>query len=206
MADMHGTFGDNTPAKHRLTYRELAEHFGISADAARMKAKRKAKAGRWVIIPGNHPSDTVRVELPADDLHERVGRERIRRSPPERSTRTPDPEQVNGTPERLLTALEQIIPMTEHLLVANREAQARIADLTDQLLAAKEAHRRDAMDLAAAETRDMGTKAELERALADRLTLQQQALARTASLQRQLAEHRRPLWRKALGLPPNGLA
>jgi hypothetical protein len=196
---MHGTLGENTPAKHRLTYRELAEHFGISADAARMKAKRKAKAGRWAIIPGNHPSDTVRVELPAEDLHERVGRERIKRSPPERSPRTQHPEQS-------FALVEQLIPMTERLLIDYREAQSRIRELTDELIAAKEAHRRDAMDLAAAETREMGTKAELERALADRLTLQQQALARTASLQRQLAEHRRPLWRKALGLPPKGLA
>jgi hypothetical protein len=163
---MHGTFGDNTPAKHRLTYRELAEHLGISPDAARMKAKRKTKAGRWAIIPGNHPSDTVRVELPADDLHERVGGERKQAVQGERSPRTPDPERVNGNHERLLTALEQIMPMTEHLLAANREAQARITDLTDQLLASHKAHAADRAELAAAEMREMGTKAELERAIA----------------------------------------
>lgn len=31
----------------RLSYRDLAERLGISPDAARMKAKRKAKAGAW---------------------------------------------------------------------------------------------------------------------------------------------------------------
>jgi hypothetical protein len=160
VADMHGTMGDNTPTKHRLTYRELAEHFGISADAARMKAKRRVKAGRWAIIPGNHPSDTVRVELPVDDLRERVGRERTRRSPPEHLPRTQQPEQS-------FALVEQLIPMTERLLIDYREAQSRIRELTDQLMAAKEAHRRDAMELSAAEAREMGTKAELERALAD---------------------------------------
>jgi hypothetical protein len=181
---MHGTFGDNTPAKHRLTYRELAEHFGISADAARMKAKRKAKAGRWAIIPGNHPSDTVRVELPAVDLDERVGGERkpVRG---ERSPRTPEPERTNGNPERLLTALEQIMPMTEQLLTANREAQTRIADLTDQLLASQNAHAADRAELAAAEMREMGTKAELERALED-----------LAALERLVSRLRRPWWRR----------
>jgi hypothetical protein len=181
---MHGTLVDNTPAKHRLTYRELAERLGISADAARMKAKRKAKAGRWAIIPGNHPSDTVRVELPAVDLDERVGGERkpVRG---ERSPRTPEPERTNGNPERLLTALEQIMPMTEYLLVANREAQARITDLTDQLLASNNAHAVDRAELAAAEMREMGTKAELERALQD-----------TRHLRRSLIDLKTPRWRR----------
>lgn len=177
---MHGTFGDNTPEKHRLTYRQLAEHFGISPDAARMKAKRKVKAGRWAIIPGNHPSDTVHVELPAADLAERVGGERQERVSPERSARTREPEQPNAIAEQMLTQLA--------------DAQERIRSLTDQLVEAKEAHRRDAMDLAATEAREMGTKAELERALAD-----------LAALERQLAHHRRPLWRKAFGLPPKRL-
>ncbi len=182
MADKHGTFGDDTLTKHRLTYRQLAEHFGISPDAARMKAKRKAKVGRWAIIRGNHPSDTVRVELPADDLHERVGRERIRRSPPERSPRTQQPEHS-------FALVEQLIPMTERLLVDYRDAQSRIRELTDELMAAKEAHRRDAMELVAAETRELGTKAELDR-----------ALDHIQALRRRLARANRPIWRKALGL------
>jgi hypothetical protein len=52
----------------RLSYRELAERLSISPDAARMKAKRKVKAGLWRLIPGNHPSDRVTVEIPANDL------------------------------------------------------------------------------------------------------------------------------------------
>lgn len=178
---MHGTFADKTAEKHRLTYREIAAHFGISADAARMKAKRKAKAGRWAIIPGNHPSDTVRVEIPADDLAERVGGEQPERNGRERSPRTREGEQPNAIAEQMLASLT--------------EAQARIRHLTDQLIEAKEAQGRDAAELAAAETRELGTKAELERALAD-----------LAALERQLASYRRPLWRKAFGLPPKKVA
>jgi len=175
---MHGTFGDNTPEKHRLTYRQLAEHFGISPDAARMKAKRKVKAGRWAIIPGNHPSDTVHVELPAADLAKRVGGERQERVSPERSPRTPAPEHPN---ERLLDALSDAVSLL-------KPAQEQIERLHAELMEAKEAHRLDAMELVAAEMREMGTKAELERALAD-----------LATLERQLAQHQRPLWRKAFG-------
>jgi hypothetical protein len=173
--------GDDTPEKHRLTYRELGEHFGISPDAARMKAKRKAKAGRWAIIPGNHPSDTVRVELPGSDLerlNRRVGGVRPERLAPEQTPRTPQPE-------RAFALVEQLIPLTERLLTDFREAQGRIRELTDQLVQAKEDHRRDAMELAAAETREMGTKAELER-----------ALAHVAALQKQLHQRRKAWWRR----------
>ena len=52
----------------QLTYRELADRLGASPDAARMKAKRAVNKGRWRIIPGNHPNDPVRVELPAIDI------------------------------------------------------------------------------------------------------------------------------------------
>jgi hypothetical protein len=157
--------GDDTPEKHRLTYREIGEHFGISPDAARMKAKRKAKTGSWAIIPGNHPSDTVRVEIPGGDLegpHRSVGGVRSERSTSEQPPRT-------AQPERAFALVEQIIPLTERLLADFREAQGRIRALTEQLVQAREDHRRDAMELAAVETREMETKAELERALAARL-------------------------------------
>lgn len=155
----------------KLSYRDLADRLGISADAARMKAKRKAKVGLWRIIPGNHPSDKVMVELPAADLSERVGGEHAERVIPERSPRTHSPEQANG--------------LAEHFLAQLAAAQERIEALTDQLVEAKEAHKRDAMDLAATEAREMGTKAELERALADIADLKQEVTSLT-----------RPWWRR----------
>lgn len=160
----------------KLTYRGLAERLGISPDAARMKAKRKAKTGGWRIIPGNHPNDAVLVEVPTAELNstERVGRKRDARSGGERTPRTPEPERANALAEQALASLA--------------DAQARVRDLTDQLIETKNAHRRDAAELAAAEMRELGTKAELERALVD-----------IAGLRDQLDQARRSWWQKVWG-------
>src|SRR4051812_4403378 len=50
-----------------VTYREIAERFGIGVEGARLKAKRRAAKGSWRIVPGNHPQDVVRVEVPEDE-------------------------------------------------------------------------------------------------------------------------------------------
>ena len=50
-----------------VTYREIAERFGIGVEGARIRAKRRAAKGLWRIIPGNHPQDVVRVEVPEDE-------------------------------------------------------------------------------------------------------------------------------------------
>ena len=173
-----------TEQEQRLSYRDIADHFGISADAARMKARRKAKAGRWRIIPGNHPNDTVLVEIPVEDLTERAGGERRATVQGERTPRTIAPERTNESPERVLQLLASAISLL-------KPAQDQIERLHAELMEAKEAHRRDAMELAAAETREMGTKADLER-----------ALHHVDVLRRRLAKANRPLWRKALGLSP----
>lgn len=54
----------------RVTYREISERFGIGLEGARIKAKRRATKGLWKIIPGNHPQDVIRVEIPADEFNE----------------------------------------------------------------------------------------------------------------------------------------
>lgn len=175
---MQGAMQDNF---ERLSYRDLADRLGISPDAARMKAKRKVKAGLWRIIPGNHPSERVLIEMPAADLNgspERVGGEQRQRATGERTPRTVEAEQGNALAEQFLASLT--------------EAQERIRQLTDQLLAGNEAHRRDAMELAAAEMREIGTKAELERALADVAVLKDQ-------LRLLMERQRKPWWRKIFG-------
>jgi DNA-binding Lrp family transcriptional regulator len=182
----------------QLSYRDLAERLNISPDAARMKAKRKAKAGLWRIIPGNHPSERVMIELPATDLREapkRVGGEQSRPTEGERLPRTKGSERGNVLAEQLLVNLgeaqariqqltDQLVDAKDVLVSAydklnsnNRElAAAQVEALTakQETLEVKEAHRRDAMELTAAEMREMGTKAELERALADVAVLQDQ--------------------------------
>jgi enoyl-CoA hydratase/carnithine racemase len=142
------------PELLHLTYKELAERMGISVDAARMKAKREAKKGRWQIIPGNHPSDKVTVIIPDSDLNtqgERVGTDEAERYGYAKG-RTPKPEQ------------------DEKLFTLYADAQARIQMLTDQLLEAQN----DRIELAASTMREMALAAEIDalqaqlnRALAD---------------------------------------
>lgn len=124
----------------QLTYRELGERLGISADAARMKAKRAAKSGRWRVIAGNHPSDPVRVELPEQDVQS-VGGEQFKRSSPERKTRTP--------PDATLTALQA--------------AQEHLRAVTSQLTDEMERHRATAVELGRTEAKVENLQAEIIR-------------------------------------------
>ncbi len=194
----------------QLSYRELADRLGVSPDAARMKAKRKVKAGLWRIIPGNHPSDRVLVELPANDLGvqpSRVGTVHPAQKPAQTHEHTP-----NSMTERLLdelaaararndhltdrlieakdvlgTAYDKLITLNQELVSARIEliaAKDELIATKDEVVEAKGAHQRDAVDLAAAEMREMGTKAELERALLD-----------VAALHRQIASLGQPWWR-----------
>lgn len=158
--------------KLKLTYRELADRLGISPDAARMKAKRALKSGRWHIIPGNHPSDPVRVELPAADAikPERVAGERAARSPGERTGRTSDRTEPSGVVEAL------------------QAAQTRITELTDQLTAEKDRHRETAVELATATTKADFLEAELARVGAE-----------ADDLREELRRERRTLWQRLTG-------
>ena len=142
------------PELVHLTYKQLADRLGISTDAARMKAKREAKKGRWQIIAGNHPSDKVTVLIPDSDLNAKP--ERVSTDAPERydytKGRTHKPEQ------------------DERLFTLYTEAQQRIQTLTDQLLEAQN----DRIELAASNMREMALAGEIEalqaqlnRALAD---------------------------------------
>jgi hypothetical protein len=184
----------------RLSYRELAERLSISPDAARMKAKRKIKAGLWRLIPGNHPSDRVTVEIPANDLGvqpSRGGTVRSAQKPEQSPQHTP-----NSMTERLLdelaavrarndhltdrlleakdvlgTAYDKLITLNQELVSARIEliaAKDKVIAVKDEVIDVKEAQKRDERELAAAETREMGTKAELERALMDVEVLKQQ--------------------------------
>ena len=155
-----------------LTYRDLAERLGISTDAARMKARRAVKSGRWRIITGNHPNDPVRVELPVTDLTEPkvTGGERLARSTGERKGRS--------------TARTD----SDALAVTLQAAQARIAELTDQLTAEKDRHRETAVELAKATVRIDTLDAELAR-----------LDATVVDLEHDLERARRSWWQKLTG-------
>jgi hypothetical protein len=184
----------------RLSYRELAERLSISPDAARMKAKRKIKAGLWRLIPGNHPSDRVMVEIPANDLGVQASRGSTVH-PAQKTERYPE-HLPNSIADRLLdelaaararnedltdrlieakdvlgTAYNKLIGLNQELVSARIELIAAKDELIagkGEVIAAKEAHKRDERELAAAEMREMGTKAELDRALTDVRTFKEQ--------------------------------
>jgi chromosome segregation ATPase len=167
-----------------------------------MKAKRKVKAGLWRIIPGNHPSDRVMVELPANDLGvqaSRVGTVHPAHKPAQTHEHSP-----NSIADRLLDELAAARARNDHLtdrlieakdvlgtaydklIALNQElvsARIELIAAKDKVIEAKDAHKRDERDLAAAEMREMGTKAELERAQAD-----------IALLKSQITPLRRPWW------------
>ena len=61
-----------------MTYREIATALGLAGpDSARMRVKRQG----WRIVTGNHPRDTVHVEVPQNALSERSRRSETKRLP-----------------------------------------------------------------------------------------------------------------------------
>ncbi|HWI04777.1 MAG TPA: hypothetical protein VNT52_13285 [Acidimicrobiales bacterium] len=114
----------------RVTYREIAERFGIGIEGARLKAKRRAAKGLWRIIPGNHPQDVVRVEMPEAEFAE--GQDAPRRGaahePNEGTPTTPPQQGDQGRDTNDLVALVDVISqlsaqalaMTERLIAAER--------------------------------------------------------------------------------------
>ncbi|WP_126174616.1 hypothetical protein [Altericroceibacterium xinjiangense] len=181
----------------QLGYRELAERLGISADAARMKAKRAAKRGRWRIIPGNHPSDRVLVELPLADLNvpERVGGDAPKRPKGERQGGEQQPERATD-------------PLMLDMVQTLRDASAHIAHLTEQMGDEKDAHRQTATELGEAKTRAAMLSREVERLQIERADLEARiddgrgslewAAAEIERLETKLASARRSWWRRLI--------
>jgi hypothetical protein len=136
-----------------------------------MKAKRAAEIGRWRIIPGNHPSDRVSIEVPVEDLNafKRVGGDE-----PERSyggtLRTQDAAE-DRTETR--TPSDPVLP---HMFALLQSAHDRLEQLNRQLSEEMRAQRQTAVALAGTESREAGlieAVAQLEareKALQDKLS------------------------------------
>jgi len=175
-----------------LSYRELAERLRVSPDAARMKAKRKAKAGLWRIIPGNHPLDRVTIELPLTDLitSEHAGGEQEEAITVVRPSKTKNPQ-----PEQSQERVDELTVFIEGLLAA----QSRAEKLTEQLQEAHAAHARTisqlhaqinalAADVRAEKEAHLGTAIDLGQQLrAAHNALHQDGLARVAAETREKA-------------------
>jgi hypothetical protein len=152
------------------------------------------------------------VELPANDLGvqlSRGGTVRAAQKPEQDTERTPNrivdrlldelavararndhlTDRLIEAKDVLGIAYDKLIMLNQELVSARIEliaAKDEVVAAKDKVVAAKGAHQRDAVDLAAAEMREMGTKAELERALDDVAVLKEQL---------RLARQRRSWWR-----------
>jgi hypothetical protein len=143
-----------------LTYRELAERLGLSPDSARIKAKRR----KWQAIPGNHPSEPVRVLVPVEFLNgertpERKAGERTPSVPPESMG------EINAFRAHVETLKQQLEQQrTDHQAERerlNREvdrAQAELDRLRDELERERE-HGRDLAGRLDTAHRDRGGEA-----------------------------------------------
>jgi hypothetical protein len=207
-----------------LSYRELAERLRVSPDAARMKAKRKAKAGLWRIIPGNHPLDRVTIELPLTDLNSSSAKgEADAPVAPERTPKSIGPQR----PEREHERADELYVFIEGLLAA----QSRTEHLTDQLQEAHAAHAKTvarlhaeinalAADIRAEKEAHLGTAIDLGQQLrAEQNAHNQDAIALAAAqtretavsaelerareaaaqLQAKIEQLQRPWWKKLTG-------
>src|SRR4051794_28689162 len=61
LMDSEGKVVRLAPGAVVATYREIADHFGLSSPE---KGRQKAKRSEWPIEPQNHPADPVRVRVP----------------------------------------------------------------------------------------------------------------------------------------------
>lgn len=105
------------------------------------EAAYKELAQRLGVSPDTARMKAVMVEVSSDDLNARINR-----SGGERSERARQPSAEGRKGER-------VNAMTDPFVKCISDGQERIRQLTDELLQAKDAHRRDGIALAAAEAR-----------------------------------------------------
>jgi hypothetical protein len=138
------------------TYREIADRFGIGIEGARIKAKRRAAKGLWRIIPGNHPQDIIRVEIPEEEWNSlqrslpHYPNEGVPTLPPQQETERRDANDIDALVEIIPQLTAQLSTMTERLIEAEkgraeaeRDAaivQATLASAEARLLTMQEQH------------------------------------------------------------------
>lgn len=166
----------------RLTIADLAHRLGVSPAAARIQAKRAARTGECRIIRGGRPSDPVLVEVvrPRPAAAAAGGVQEV-----EPAQGEPAGTGGNSPSQPAPLSAAEMAGLAGRVLTYLSEVQARNRELVDQLTEAKEAHRRDTMELIGAEMREMATKEDLER-----------ALDQIARMRRELAKLKQPWWRR----------
>jgi hypothetical protein len=178
-----------------VTYREIAERFGIGIEGARLKAKRRAAKGLWRIIPGNHPQDIIRVEVPEDEFTAGQPIQRgVPNSPNEGAPTPPLQQDLQHRDTNDLDALVEIIS----------QLTAQSAAMTDRLVDAErgraEAERDAAITHAALESAESRLATMQEQHLAALKDLRERMEAEADKARSELAEWKaRPWWRRLAG-------
>jgi len=204
----------------QATYREIAERFGIGIEGARIKAKRRAAKGEWRLIPGNHPQDIVRVEMPAEEF--RAGPHRAPRTPPNNQVEegpTPAPQQDSQRKDTNdLEALVEVVSrltaqshsMTERLIEAERlraEAQrdtaitqAEMKVLEERVAVLQEQHLAELKSVRERMATEAGQLNQLNQLIEQAELREQDLRVRLGEMEDSLALMRaRPWWRRLVG-------
>jgi DNA repair exonuclease SbcCD ATPase subunit len=180
----------------QVTYREIAERFGIGIEGARLKAKRRAAKGEWRIIPGNHPQDIVRVEMPANEF--RAGPNKPPRTPPHAQNEGGATDPPQQEPQRRDTNdLEALVEVVSQLTA---QSQA----MTERLIEAERGRAEAERDTGIVRVEMKAIEAQLiaaqEKHVAALKALQERMAAETGQAQADLAAWKaRPWWRRIAG-------
>jgi hypothetical protein len=177
------------------TYREIAERFGIGIEGARIKAKRRAAKGLWRIIPGNHPQDIIRVEIPEDEFVSTQPAQRGATYNPNDGPPTTLPQQEEE--RRDTNDIDALVELISQLTTQS-------AAMTDRLVDAEkgraEAERDAAIAQAALASAEARLTAMQERHLSDLKELRDRMEAESDRARSELAEWKaRPWWRRLAG-------
>jgi hypothetical protein len=127
-------------ASLRLTYEELGQRLGLTTEAARQRARRRQREGRWNIVPGN---ERVRSYVLLDEadlageapaaLPVRTGFDQVDEQPDNRPY-TPD---VSRDVRALMAELRQELAERREQGGKLAEAEARVAALQVELARAQ---------------------------------------------------------------------
>jgi hypothetical protein len=174
------------------TYREIAEQFGIGIEGARIKTKRRAAKGLWRIVPGNHPQDIIRVEIPEEEWN----------SPQRSPTYTPNNETLTSLPQQAaerrdtndINMLVELIP----------QLTAQLSAMADRLVDAEKGRAEAERDVTIAKAALANAEAQLtamqEKHLSELKELRDQMSVEADRARSELAEWKgRPWWRRLAG-------
>jgi hypothetical protein len=177
------------------TYREIAERFGIGIEGARIKAKRRAAKGLWRIIPGNHPQDIIRVEIPEDEFTS--GQSSQRRTPYTPNEGGITPPSQHDEEHRETNDIDALVELISQLT-------AQSAAMTDRLVDAEKGRAEAERDAAIAQAALVNAEARLtalqEKHLLDLKELRDRLEEEASKARSELVEWKaRPWWRRLAG-------